>query len=161
VHRVHTCNKSIPLFFLLVVYDHERALPSQHEVARGQDATDPVAEAATAKTEVSELQQYQGEDGGYIHISRPLIINARWPRYISIQSYGKRSKFHDQRVRCKCATSQAINKRGKRNGRGREDAIRSTHRTAPLLPPRRFCGQGTKTEKDGRMSHVSSPKSKS
>jgi hypothetical protein len=56
------------------------------------------------------------------------------------------------------ATSQAINnlKRGKR---GREDAIRSTHRTAPLLPPCGFCGQGTKTEKDGRMSHVSSPKS--
>jgi hypothetical protein len=56
----------------------------------------------------------------------------------------------------KYATSQAINKRGKR---GREDAIRSTHRTAPLPPPDGFCGQGTKTEKDGRMSHVSSPKS--
>jgi len=44
-----------PPLLPLVVYDRERALPSQHEVARGQDATDPVAEAATAKTEVSEL----------------------------------------------------------------------------------------------------------
>jgi hypothetical protein len=74
---VRTSGPYLQQIHLLVVYDRERALPSQHQVTRGQDATDPVAEAATAKTEVSELQQYQGEDGGYIHTSRPLIINAR------------------------------------------------------------------------------------